>query len=357
MNKKYSDWLRIDLHIHTDKSRETKEDDYKGIFSVTTLKQKMIENNVGIFSLTDHNIINKDAYSEYYDSCTEDDPLLLLGVELDIQGTSKVYHSLLIFNYKSKESAIEIGDRLEAKYVQKGITNKKQRVLTIDEIIELFPEDDFFFIPHAGNTKSIVDGHRVDIQDAQKMVLLMQSAFEKVPEKARQKYNEGFDTVLFEAFRNKDDIAYIEFSDNHNIGRYPCTHKGDDGSQHCFYYIKGNKSYETLRLAFIDPKSRIKSQEEYNQIDRTLQTINNLKIEEDILVHENELFFSPHLNVIIGGRSSGKSLLMHVLGEKIEQTNIDDKYQVDLNKFTIKSSLDIGYKNHISVISNLIYIN
>jgi predicted metal-dependent phosphoesterase TrpH len=66
--KKYSDWLRIDLHIHTDKSKETKTNDYKGNFDVPTLKAKLIENQVGIFSLTDHNIINVEAYEEYYNS-------------------------------------------------------------------------------------------------------------------------------------------------------------------------------------------------------------------------------------------------------------------------------------------------
>lgn len=65
-NDKYSDWLRIDLHIHTDKSRKTKNGDYKGSFDVRTLKSKLIENKVEIFSLTDHNIINVEAYEEYY---------------------------------------------------------------------------------------------------------------------------------------------------------------------------------------------------------------------------------------------------------------------------------------------------
>ena len=103
----YSDWLKIDLHIHTDKSKETKVDDYEGLFSIVVLKQKLKDNNVEIFSLTDHNIINVDAYREYYDSYnSETDPLLLLGVELDLQGKSDKFHSLLIFN-ASDQVAVE----------------------------------------------------------------------------------------------------------------------------------------------------------------------------------------------------------------------------------------------------------
>ena len=82
ISKPYSDFLRLDLHIHTDKSKETKENDYKGNFSVQTLYDKMTENHVGILSLTDHNIINVEAYTEYYGTYTgEEDPLLLIGVE------------------------------------------------------------------------------------------------------------------------------------------------------------------------------------------------------------------------------------------------------------------------------------
>jgi len=50
-SKLYSDFLRFDLHIHTDTSRETKENDYKGIFSISKTHEKMTENSVGIFSL------------------------------------------------------------------------------------------------------------------------------------------------------------------------------------------------------------------------------------------------------------------------------------------------------------------
>ena len=66
MDNKYSNWLKIDLHIHSNFSDKTKDRDYKGVFSVETLKQKLIENDVAIFSITDHNIINVEAYRKYY---------------------------------------------------------------------------------------------------------------------------------------------------------------------------------------------------------------------------------------------------------------------------------------------------
>ena len=358
---KFSDWLKIDLHIHTDWSKKTKENDYKGNFSVDALKTKLKENKVAIFSLTDHNIINIEAYEEYYKNYNaDDDPLLLVGVELDLlvktDDSDKTYHSLLIFNYSTNKKATEVSKKMEDKYNEKEVEDKN-RVLTIDEIVDLFPEDDFFFIPHAGNKKSIISGYRGNIVDAQKMVLLMQSAFEKVKEKARQKYNEGFNKVLVDAFKGRDDIPYIEFSDNHNIEKYPCTHKGDDSKIHKFYYIKGGKNFETLRLAFIDPKSRIKSLEEYEKINHSLNHVEKLKISKDDFLENNELTFSPHLNVIIGGRSSGKSLLLNLLGKKIDKISVDDKYKIEMEHVSIKTKRDANFLATTSLSDELIYLN
>lgn len=356
-NKIYSNWLKIDLHIHTIKSKETKTNDYKGNFDVSTLKVKLKENNVEIFSLTDHNIINVEAYEEYYRDYTHDDPLLLVGVELDIKGDKDSYHSLLIFNVDTVEKARDISTKLENKYTELR-QDKFSRILNFEEVNKLFHDNEFFFIPHADSDNSIVKAYK-DMTYTQKMVLLMPSAVEKVSkEDTKRKYNKGFDSRLTESFRNKKDIPYINFSDNHNIYKYPCIHKGEGDIQHSFYYIKGKKSYETIRLAFIDPQSRIKSQSEYDALNKTLNTIDNLKIDPHEYFTKNELTFSPHLNVVIGGRSSGKSLLMNLIGKKIDSLTIK---QNNYDKFhgehiLIKAKMDDDYKQQIAI-EKPIYIN
>lgn len=363
---KYSDWLKIDLHIHTDWSKKTKIDDYKGSFTVETLKQKLKNNDVGIFSLTDHNIINVDAYKEYYESYNElEDPLLLLGVELDLEiehnGDMNGYHSLLIFREATIDNVNSISEKIEDVYTRLGITDSFSRKLNIEQVVSLFYKEDFFFIPHAHRQKAgIVKAYRGHIEDAQEMILLMPSALEKVREEAIHKYNEGFDNLLSGSFKSKDDIAYINFSDNHYIEKYPCIHKGDKGD-HSFYYVKGTKSYETLRLSFIDPSSRIFSPGDFNSINHSLNYIEKLEIKNDNFLMDNTIDFSPHMNVIIGGRSSGKSLLLDLLGHKIENipAGDKDKYKdkVDRDKVTIKSSRDAELRGTTSFSDDLIYLN
>lgn len=59
-DKPYSNWQKIDLHIHTDKSRLTKSGDYTGNFSVDTLHQKLQENEIEIFSPRWRSFVNCD---------------------------------------------------------------------------------------------------------------------------------------------------------------------------------------------------------------------------------------------------------------------------------------------------------
>src|SRR5690606_8272845 len=126
---KYSDWFKIDLHIHTDKSNLIKQNDYDGPFDMNVLKNKLIENNVKVFSLTDHNIINVKAYEDYYSNFKDGDPILYLGCEFDIKvdqfdGTFLTYHTLLIFNESSIEKVKEVDNIIEEHFRTNGISNK-----------------------------------------------------------------------------------------------------------------------------------------------------------------------------------------------------------------------------------------
>ena len=360
-SKPYSDFLRVDLHIHTDKSKETKENDYKGIFSISKTHEKMTENGVAIFSLTDHNIINVHAYAEYYETYSgEDDPLLLIGVELDIDVEGTRYHSLIIFCHHDVENLNRINNSLEQYYLEKGYASTKRQI-TLDDIVSLFPTDDFFFIPHAhSGSNSLVNAYSHDIPYAQRMLLLMPScALEKVKPKATAHYNESFGRQLTEEQRDRNDIAYIQFSDNHNIEAYPQVHKGEpENPVHEFCCVKGGKNYETLRQAFVDPESRIKSETQLTAFPRNKNHLEGLKISGSEKIEDTHLLFSPHLNVIIGGRSSGKSLLMSLFGRCIDRLPENDTYDDLLTTVTVqtKTQREATYSNESTLAVEPIWI-
>ena len=359
--KKYSDWLKVNLHIHTDLSKTTKINDYQGHFDINVLKNKLIENNVELFSLTDHNIINVEAYKSYYENFSDGDPKLLIGCEFDIEvpesAKTITYHSVIVFENDSIEDVEAISKKIEDLFDQKGLS-ATDRKISIDDLYDLFNDFNYFFIPHAGNTKSILDPYKgYDLKLCQQMVLLMPSAFEKVKEKARQIHNQGFDKIKTMDFQGKDDIPYINFSDNHNCNRYPCTNK--DGDDHEFYCIKGQPTFESIRFAFIDPKSRIKKFSEVEVLKRFDNFLQSIEFDGNPIIENSKLFFSPNLNTIIGGRSSGKSLLFNILGKKINNRKSQiDKYGLDVSNAKVQSFLDDDYKSVINYNTNdIIYIN
>lgn len=361
ITNKYSDWLKVDLHIHTNKSDLVKQNDYDGNFDLDILKQKLIENDVKIFSLTDHNIINIDAYKEYYDNFKEGDPILFVGCEFDINVKQDdksylTYHTLLIFNENTKEKVVEINNVIEG-YFNKNNIAPSSRCITDNEIFELFSPYHFFYIPHAGGHKNIIDAYKgADIKKAQEMVLLLECAHEKVKEVHRIKHNKGFDKLKDPAFQNKEDEAFINFSDNHSCDKYPTP---KSGNPHEFYCIKGQPTFESIRFAFIDPKSRIKKFSEVEVLRRFDNFIHSIELKNNSFIEDSTLHFSPNLNVIIGGRSSGKSLLFNILGNKIGNVKNDlSKYQIDVSDFKIRSFLDSDYKSNIGYnIQDVIYIN
>lgn len=368
----FSDWQKIDLHIHTDKSNETKDNDYKGIFSVSTLKEKLRDNNVSIFSLTDHNIINVEAYKEYVNmyQASAKDPFPLIGFEADILHRDRTYHALLIFEkdiVKNKEFIQTCAEKVEELY--KDIPDKKKRKTTFETIIEKFDKNEFLFIVHSGNHKSIIDAYRQDIKEAQERILIFENiGVEQGKEDKIRKFNAGFQEHLQNYFKAENYVPYIDFSDNHYIEKYPCKGK-DENNIHQFFYIKGIQNYESLRLAFIDPTIRILNDKKKNDLDRHLSIrtyIKELVIENTILKSDKETSikastfkFSPHLNVIIGGRSSGKSLLIDILGKKltgIQKEEYSSTYNYD-DSSQVKSNKDSSYVKQISIINPyLIYL-
>ncbi|WP_027393204.1 PHP domain-containing protein [Aquimarina latercula] len=339
MNKIYSDWFKVDLHIHSDFSNKTKTNDYDGSFNIDTLKEKLIENEVRLFSLTDHNIVNAEAYKNYYDSFTDGDPVLLVGCEFDIKvkqddDSLLTYHTLLIFDETTTKKANEIASIIENHFTGTGI---KARSISEDEIFELFHPYHFFYIPHAGGHKNIIDAYKgTDIRKAQEMVLLMECAHEKVKEKHRLRHHQEFDKLKDPDFRNKKEEAFINFSDNHNCDVYP---NPKNGAPHEFYCLKGEPTFETLRFAFIDPQSRIRKQQEVDLLKNVKKHISTLDIKGIQDVDDCTIEFSPNLNVIIGGASSGKSLLFNLIGKKIENNKHDfQKYGCDDSEVLIKAS-------------------
>ena len=108
-------------------------------------------------------------------------------------------------------------------------------------------------------------------------------------------------------------IAYIQSSDAKSTLKTDDGKPGPNALGYRWTWIKMSKpSIESLRQAFLDPKSRIRQKEQDPRIIRH-HWIGSLSVRGTAFLADQEVYFSPNLNCIIGGRGSGKSSLFEYL--------------------------------------------
>lgn len=347
-----SEYFNFDLHIHTNKSNITKKSDYEGVFDEDKLLEKLRDKHVDAYSLTDHNIFNIEAYENLFTK-TPTNMKLFIGVELDLikqedllqnikesveidktgdgSKTKDFFHSLIIFK---SDNVRELNRKLLNMYtkVANDYNNKfgesidlvsessngdiKFRVTSLELLFRFFSDEDYLIISHGTKSPSIIGTYKGELPTAQKMILLgFINSLEMSPNKvdAIEHYNIGFDAILADDYKNREDVPYVIFSDNHEIDAYPNYKSTQIIEGRPMTWIKGSLSFETLRMAFVDPTSRIKL-----QTSRPLKPAKYLEeISFDLCEGEIEktvtISLSSGINTIIGGRSSGKSLLFNAI--------------------------------------------
>lgn len=368
----YSDYFKCDLHIHTDESKKTKKNDYKGTFSVKDIIDKItsLEHDVKMFSFTDHNIINVSAYEEYYKDYDTTERCLLVGIELDIileeylfdrieysikdqSYDKKSFHSLVIFKSKDakslNEKLNEMYKKISLDYKAKknqdidlNSTNLKNRYTSFDRLSNAFKEDDYLIISHGNKSANIVkayESYKNGLTEAQVMVILgVVNSVEMVPgnnAKIINNYNIGFQKLLTEDFSAKKEVPYVVFSDNHQIEAYPKKDSNQTIERNEYTWIKGDLSFETLRMAFVDPLSRIIISSNKPSVPNQYLEQVSFKTLNNGNPIEHTIDLSPGINTIVGGRSSGKSLLFNA----ILNTLASGKEKSKINDYTKKNNV------------------
>lgn len=366
----YSEWYKIDFHIHTNKSNETKNNDYTGSYDWNVLKKSLEDNSIDMISLTDHNIVNVDAYNEL----KNDDFPHLLGIELDIALTNKdlvkyidevadpqknnkinikPFHILQLFETQEYKKISDILDDMYKKISKELFSNIKidlysnkfLRVTTFEYLANAFKDYNYFIVAHGNKDKGLIPPFLKSgkLEEAQYEILLggisaLEMKSQITIKNTINNYNENFDKLSKEDFTGVDPTSYVVFSDNHNCSAYE--------TRSLSTWMKGATNYETLRLSFSDPESRIHTSEVppssvphyIDELEIKLKKGNTQKIQ-----------FSPYLNVIIGGRSSGKSLLFNTLqnlNTGLRNRNIKlytDVYSKFIDEVKIKTNMTSNY--------------
>lgn len=106
-------------------------------------------------------------------------------------------------------------------------------------------------------------------------------------------------------------------------------------------WIKSDPTFEGLKQVVYDPSSRVIIQELSPQQKSSYQTIDRIRFLDkgaSKLFSDDWLVLNPDLNTIIGGKSSGKSLLLYHIARAINSEEVDRK--IRLSKSSSYSGLE-----------------
>ena len=339
----FSKWHGVDLHIHSIKSNEVKPNDYEGgSFSGNDLLEKLLENDISIFSITDHNSINLSLYDELSDLVNSDKYKnrinYIIGVELDVKDTdiyNDVFHCLTLFETKDanliNKAIYELFDKKK-----ESERNEDSIFPSINKIFSVFNKhgiQNMILIPHYRDKDK---GISYKNEDANKLLIYLNKL-------CFNAYEDSNNVVLLskslKCYMDYNcDFPFVAFSDNHNLRKYPSGKNKSDKNTKCYMLSNINYPFNSVKTAFEEPRLRISLD---GVVNTRLHHSNNKYI-ESFSIGNNEIKLSPYCNIIIGRFGSGKTLLMRkiIAGNKGLK---DDSHYKDL--FDSQPSFQIRINN------------
>lgn len=273
---------KIDLHIHT-VANDTKDSFFE--FDLDTLQNYVNELDLDAIAITNHNLFDQDQFEEIYQRI--ENVVVFPGIEIDLEGG----HLLLIGEYN------EVADfKQKCDLLSNEITSGA--FLTVEKLQEIYVDlGKYLLIPHYDKKPKISESVISKLGD-HCFVGEVQS-----PKKfyRTRKLSEALTPVLFTDSRMSSDLE-IE----NTIGRQT--------------FIRTNS--DTLSLSSV--KAAL--------ADKSKVFLSNSGKEDFFQVFKNGQELSSGLNIIIGGRSSGKSYLLNTLQDIFSEEEKSIKYikQFDL---------------------------
>lgn len=329
--KGVSSYKKIDLHIHTPSSKcfvrtdskNTDEKEYK------LLIERMIESDVDIFAITDHNNINGyetilniiNNTSEYKEKMSN--KLILPGIEIDCYGN----HFLTIFN-----NEINL-DRIKTFISNCGLENEDipqsaDRVTPLLLCEKVYEMNGIVILAHADSTKGFLYSYfkksrtsENDINSNVEPIMIGKSIEKVLNHKAMLgiSINDCTNIEQCELLMkqwNIENKKILRFSDSHSSQKRYIGSGKPLGERSCYIKI-GNLSYNALLNSLRQINNNV-SFEVPSETDKTFALgiavqggflINNLSDKNSFSIFP----FSSDLNCLIGARGTGKSTLLEII--------------------------------------------
>ena len=330
--------IYVDLHIHTSENADNLNKNYNIDELIRNINKKS-NGRQALISLTDHNTINKDAYLKFIDK-NEENIKIILGTELHIKNheTKPAYHCQIYFDIKNiNDKEIDnLNSILDELYPKKLVEKMDNSIPKIDKIINSFENYDFILVPHGGQNhatfETSIDPNSTCDETIERTIYYNQiEGFSARSNKGLEATKEYLKKLGIGSFVN-----LITGSDNYNPTKYPSA-KSDEASEFVPTWMYASPDFRGLKLA-LSEDSRLEyainpTMDDYNIIKSI--KLKNEKIDIDVELAQG-------LNVIIGESSSGKSLFVDSVYNRITNKIEDCEYEEDFKISDMKIEDELG---------------
>lgn len=337
-----SEWHKWDLHFHTPSSYDYKDK------SVTNddIVNGLLANGVEAVAITDHHIIDVDRIKELR-SIAADRLTILPGIEFlsDARGKDPI-HIIGIFpedaDLDNLWGIIKYNTNIHKIYTE-GV--KEDAVYNdLVDTCRLIREHGGLVSIHAGKKSNSIENIPNDYPhfEAQKDDI---SNHVDIFDVGRVADIEGYKQHVFPCIGRS--FPMVLCSDNHNIRNY-------EVKQNC--WIKGMLSFAGLKQIVFEPDLRVRVQASNpdNKLGRLVITEAEFE-DANGLFGKQTVCFNENLNSIIGGKSSGKSLLLHSMANAIDAAQvgrISDALKIPRTYFDGSFQLKVKWKDGYENILN-----
>ncbi len=320
-------WFKCDLHMHTPMDSSN----WRGVqiqnnsldAAAENYIRRCYESGLEIIAVTDHNFSSKSfipVLQEAIEKLSDEYQykiILFPGFEISAD-VGKGMHVLALFEPGTDSE--EIDHLLTNCGVpmprQKPNSNHESATKRLNEIIEEVQKESengelkgLIICPHP-HEKGIFDNNKISEwlqqHEWKKSDLFAVEVPKPIPQMSKgwqRLFANGKDCL--KEWRRSRPIAAIMSSDAKALKK---EENKDNYIGKRFSWIKmSNPSIESLRQAFLDPESRIRLEPHLPKISHT--HIQQIAIQNTEFLADQTVVLSPHLNCLIGGRGSGKSML------------------------------------------------
>jgi hypothetical protein len=322
-----SNWRKWDLHFHTPSSPDYKD---KSITNQEII-DALIKNEISVVAITDHQLMDIDRIKELQSLGLKNNITVIPGIEIlsDSRGEEPI-HFIGLFSETSDIKYIwgQLENNTNLRRIRGESKKPDEIYCDLKDTALLIKKLGGIVTIHAGKKSNSIEcitnslphtmAEKADIADNVDI-------FELGKETDQKDYNE----IVFPAI--KKVFPMIICSDNHNIKDYKLK-------QNC--WIKADTTFNGLRQIIYEPDSRVRIQEDKPDNKRDYLTIEKVRfIDTNGKFQKAYIHLNSNLNSIIGGKSSGKSLLLYFIAKTIAPRTVEE-----INQHFFKNNKAFGYE-------------